>query len=490
MKFIHKRHNLDACHKTLVRRLLFVVLPVFIVGCVSTGDRSGYQSISEVDRRFQSEGVDANDYNIVVTRMVESLLNREFLRDLGGNRPMVVLGNIFNDTPFEITEEMLLNKLVVEMNRPGSPIRFSAASSEVRSGGHSGSLYAQLQFQNESGMVDPDTISQVGHLIGANYVLYGFVANIETRSSDASQAYFSFIMMMHSVETGQIVWSEEAEVVKVIASDGRVEPSWWRNASAGTSTLIYKTGSSERARTEAEARAKAYEAGLAEFRRSITTDTNFWSHIHFSGTDIPYAQAHRDDRGRWYTWVIVSYPRTQFDLALQRAQKRAAEANRRIPVFVAPLAFGRESQEQFPEVVERYREQGYGNAVWQTIENLLYDRGFDVITAPASQTRDMLQDILGQFAAEASSATKLPEKLLLINMNYFEIKTESLSRGRLTRKTDFHVALMLEMYEVSAEFGNVKIPAHGEARDENLLAATRRSAETAVNQLVERLRNR
>ncbi len=267
-------------------------------------------------------------------------------------------------------------------------------------------------------------------------------------------------------------------------------PAWWGEPSTGTPELIFKPGAAERAATEMDARRVAYEAGLDAFRREITSDANLWPHIHFVGADIRFAHTDRDARGRWHAWVLVSNPRAQFELALQRAHERATAAKRRIPVFVAPLAFGRESQEQFPEVVERYRAQGYGNAVWQTIENLLYDHGFDVVTAPASQTRDMLQDILGQFATDSASTVQLPEKVILINMNFFEIKNERLTRGRVIQRTEYHAALMLEMYEVSAEFGNVKIPAKGEVRNEDLLAATSQAARRAVDQLAERLKNR
>ncbi len=192
------------------------LVPILLIGCATPGDRSAYRDPSEVERRFQTQRVDPNDYNIVVTRMVESLLNREFLRVRGGERPMVALGNVFNNTPYNVRTELLVNKITVEMTKPGSPIRFSAATSEARRGGQSGSLYRQLEFQNESGHVDPATISRTGRQIGANYVLYGFVESIETRARGATQAYFSFILKLHSVETGEIIWAEEAEITKVL----------------------------------------------------------------------------------------------------------------------------------------------------------------------------------------------------------------------------------------------------------------------------------
>lgn len=194
---------------------VFVTAILIVSGCATPGDRTAYRDPSEVERRFQTQRVDPNDYNIVVTRMVESLLNREFIR-VRGERPMVCLGNIFNETPYNVRTGLLVNKITVEMTKPGSPIRFSAATSESRKGGQSGSVYRQLEFQNESGHVDPTTIARAGRLIGADYVLYGFVENIETRGRGATQAYFSFIMKLHSVETGEIVWAEEAEITKVL----------------------------------------------------------------------------------------------------------------------------------------------------------------------------------------------------------------------------------------------------------------------------------
>ncbi len=196
--------------------LMFVSVLVVLglIGCATPGDRTVYRDPSEVQSGLQTRRADPNDYNIVVTRMVESMLNRD-LRTDRGERPMIVLGNIFNKTPYNVRTELLGNKIQVEMLRSGT-VRFSAATSEHRKGGQSGSAYRQLMYQTESGHVDPATIARAGRIIGADYVLYGFVENIETRGRGATQAYFSFIMMMHTVETGEIIWAEEAEISKVL----------------------------------------------------------------------------------------------------------------------------------------------------------------------------------------------------------------------------------------------------------------------------------
>ncbi len=190
-------------------------IPVVLgwAGCATPGDETAYRDSSEVERRFQTRRVDPNDYNVVVVRMVESMLNKVLQNEQGG-KPLIVLGNVFNNTPHNVRTEMLANKIEVEILRAGT-VEFSAATSEARRGGDSGSVFRQLEFQNESGHVDPATMQKYGGIAGAQYVLYGFVENVETRS-DRTQAYFSFIMKLHSVRTGKVIWAEESEITKVL----------------------------------------------------------------------------------------------------------------------------------------------------------------------------------------------------------------------------------------------------------------------------------
>ena len=199
--------------KTMSAWLIVGMVGVFS-GCATQGDDSGYRDVNEVDRRFQTAAVDAADYNVVIARMVDSMLNRVLENEKGG-KPMIVLGNVFDNTPHNIRREMILNKIEVEILRPGT-VRFSAATSEFRDGGDSGSQFRQLEFQNESGHVDPATIQKYGGIIGAEYVLYAFVENLERSAGSRKQAYFSFIMKLHSVRTGEVIWADEAEITKVL----------------------------------------------------------------------------------------------------------------------------------------------------------------------------------------------------------------------------------------------------------------------------------
>jgi hypothetical protein len=272
---------------------------------------------------------------------------------------------------------------------------------------------------------------------------------------------------------------------------GAVEPPrWWDTPNRGSMGLLYEKGSAAKCGTETDARQKAYDNALTTFRKRITSDTNSWPIVHLAGTDIAFESTQEDSLGWWYAWVLVSYPQAQFDKALQRAEELREKARERTPVFVCPVSFGKESEEQFPEVVKKYKALGYGNAIWQTVEDLLYEKGFETVTAPSSQTKSMLEQILGQSAGPIAQGVKFPDKVLLCNMNFFEVKTESLSWGMLARNSEYHAELLLELYEVTAPHSNVKIPSKGEARDKDLLAATQKAAKQAIDKLVERVRKR
>ena len=364
-----------------------------------------------------------------------------------------------------------------------------------------------LKEHQISTIVSDTAAVQAGRLLGSQFVIIGSVGQLGRVTTINSRIV--------SVETGGIVTQAASD------HEGRVEemlgvaesnalqllisqfgpgpsakpeghspnpPAWWAGPNPDTPELVYERGASEKCSTEVEARGQAYDSGLMSVRKRITPDSALWPQIQLVGSDIARDAAEKDAANNWYAWVLVSYPRSQFEKALRRAQALSQKAQKRTPIFVCPLSFGRESEEQFPEVVRKYRDLGYGNAIWQTVEDLLYEKGFEIVTAPSSQTKSMLEQIIGQSVPPSAQAVTLPAKALLCNMNFFEIKTESVSWGSLARNSEYHAELLLEVYEVTAPHSNVKIPSKGEARDKDLLAATQKAAKQAIDKLVERVR--
>ena len=189
-------------------------LAVSLSGCATPPNSSVYRSTDEEDSGFASTGVDALEYGRVCKLMVESMLGEDLRTEKGG-KPMIVLGEIANDTPHNIETRMLAEKIRVNLLK-SKTVRFSMATDVSQKGGESGDIYKQLEFQNESGHCDPRTVKAYGQLVGADYVLFGQIYNIERSGRGRTQAYFNFILNLYEVKTGEVLWSDESEITKVL----------------------------------------------------------------------------------------------------------------------------------------------------------------------------------------------------------------------------------------------------------------------------------
>ncbi len=326
-------------------------------------------------------------------------------------------------------------------------------------------------------------------------------------------------------------WLGRILVVALLAGVlcAQADPAWYRNPPSDTSEFMYARGHAEQKSSRLEAIDAALQEALSRFSRRIcvtieddvrqrvtettrhgrrrgaeidqeesyTWDMRAISNQQLIGTDIVNEEVD-ERRGRWTAWVVASYPVIQYNKALARVPELVAERQRmdratrvnpsdlRVPLLVCPVAFGARSMEQFPEVVAGFQKKGYGNAIWQTVEDKLYDtKRFTLVTPPEKQMRSMLSDILGR-SPEAKK--KLPERILLCNMNFFEVKTESLRFAAVSQRTEYHAELMLEYYNLEDAYSNVKIPAKGEAKSRDLLEATSEATAMAIEKLMDRIR--
>ncbi|MDP6631824.1 MAG: LPP20 family lipoprotein [Kiritimatiellia bacterium] len=307
------------------------------------------------------------------------------------------------------------------------------------------------------------------------------------------------------------------------------EPKWYKKPPSDTSGFMYARGYAEKKESRLAAIDAALQEALSRFSRRIcvtieddvrqrvtettrrgrggkseinqeesyTRDMRAISNQQLIGTDVVHDEV-AERRGKWKAWIVASYPTAQYKKALARVPELVAERQKmdkaerirpselRVPLLVCPVAFGEKSAEQFPEVVARFKQKGYGNAIWQTVEDKLYDtKRFTLVTPPEKQMRSMLSDILGR---SPQAKQKLPQRILLCNMNFFEVKTESLRFAAVSKRTEYHAELMLEYYNLEDEYSNVKIPAKGEAKDRDLLEATSEATAMAIDKLMHRIK--
>jgi penicillin-binding protein activator len=196
----------------IVRSFVGILGLATMVGCATPVNRSVYRPSDE--EGVASRGVDLHDYQLVVEKMVTSMLKHGLQTD-AGKRPVISLGPIYNRTPYNIEVRMIGEDIRTEILKSGLA-KFSTATDFSHKGGESGDLYKQLEFQNESGQVNPATAAKYGQIVGADYILYGNIYSLERSSGGTTEANFKFNLTLTEVATGLAVWSDTKPVRKML----------------------------------------------------------------------------------------------------------------------------------------------------------------------------------------------------------------------------------------------------------------------------------
>ncbi len=199
-----------------MNKLVYTAVSVLVVlslcgGCQTPPRTSAYAPPHE--EGIASRGFDIHDYDLTVEKMVRSMLAT--VQSVGGKPPVVTFGPVVNETNYRIETHMLLEDIRLEALKSGT-VRFSAATDYRRKGGEAGELYKQLEYQNESGHVSPATLKRYGQIVGADYVLYGNIYNVERRQGGTTEANYRSILTMHEVGSGLVVWSDKMPIRKYV----------------------------------------------------------------------------------------------------------------------------------------------------------------------------------------------------------------------------------------------------------------------------------
>jgi penicillin-binding protein activator len=199
-------------HNGILRSLFCLAAVAVLAGCATPMHTSVYAPADE--EGIASRGVDLHDYQLVVEKMVTSMLKHGLETD-DGKKPVITLGPIYNHTPYNIEVRMIGEDIRTEVLRSGLA-KFSTATDFAHKGGESGALYKQLEFQNESGHVDGATAKMYGQIVGADYLLFGNIYSLERRSGRTTEANFKFNLTLTEVATGLAVWSDSKPVRKML----------------------------------------------------------------------------------------------------------------------------------------------------------------------------------------------------------------------------------------------------------------------------------
>jgi len=150
----------------------------------------------------------ASDLQQIAAGMVDSLLAfPEIVKLTAERQPVLLVAKVRNKTMQHIDTEAITDSIRAKLIKSGK-FRFIDRSTDP-------AILEELILQHEGGHTDPARAVPKGRQYGAEYILYANLAQFEQQLGNKRDVYYKFTMMLRSVETGLVIWSDEKEIRKV-----------------------------------------------------------------------------------------------------------------------------------------------------------------------------------------------------------------------------------------------------------------------------------
>jgi uncharacterized protein (TIGR02722 family) len=181
---------------------------MLLAGCSKNWkvDRENPEDVADLDYRF-----DEDDARQITQGMAADALSKpwidEWMRAHEGARPIIVVGNIPNQTEDYIDTNLVTDVLREELLNSGRVRVFAERD-----------LRDQLREERISTQEfsRPEYIRKVANEISADYMMVGRVKDQKERSRDLKKIinYYQFTLELIDIETNEVVWIETQEIEK------------------------------------------------------------------------------------------------------------------------------------------------------------------------------------------------------------------------------------------------------------------------------------
>ena len=161
------------------------------------------------DRAAAVMALDHRDFTKAADTMIKSMLNSNALKKPNGERFVVAMSTIKNDTMQRIEVSQLTAKIRRDLLNSGRLIMTTAVGSQQDA------MNSEARKLRESAEFNQETVQQKGQLLAPELSLAGkiFQRNIKLDNGDQQVEYY-FNLMMTDLKTGLAIWEEEVTMGK------------------------------------------------------------------------------------------------------------------------------------------------------------------------------------------------------------------------------------------------------------------------------------
>ena len=183
--------------------ILMLLVIINLTACQSNLKYKNIYGAETINGSFSSKQLES-----IIKNMVSSMVTASSMLELPANKiPIIFIDSIKNNTSEHIDMESVSRKIGKQLLLTG---KFSLIDeSNVNHIRH------KFNYQNNSRIGDPSAAINFGKQVGAEYMLYGKLTNLENKTNNVNEINYKMIMRLMDLKTGLIEWSDEKEIKKI-----------------------------------------------------------------------------------------------------------------------------------------------------------------------------------------------------------------------------------------------------------------------------------
>lgn len=178
------------------------IAAVLLAGCATQQARE-----VQLDRQAMTAALEPQDIRRTVEKMVDSMLeDQEFIKEIGGNRPVLDVAQIQNRSTMHVDTESITDSIRTKLVRSR---RFRFLDHKT-----SGEDVAIMNNQALNGLTDPSKAIRPGQQSAAQMYLYGALTEMRQQVNGVTDRYYKFTLNLKDLKSGELVWTDEQEIRK------------------------------------------------------------------------------------------------------------------------------------------------------------------------------------------------------------------------------------------------------------------------------------
>lgn len=184
----------------------------FLVSCYSTPIYTDGTSGQVKQGQALTLGLDREDFENAADLMIQSMLRDPAFASIApGQRKVIAIGRILNDTPQRIDTDKLISKITIALRKSGKFVLTTA----VAAGGARDSMSHDVRSLRDNEEFNQGTIAKKGTLVAPDFSLAGKIRQDNVKLPNGKiQAEYFFHLSVTDLTSGLAYWEDEQTINK------------------------------------------------------------------------------------------------------------------------------------------------------------------------------------------------------------------------------------------------------------------------------------